>query len=275
MSSSTSADMRGISAASRDEVLQAVESADAASAAALGTELFSVVGVLDGAAALRRVLTDPSTQAEAKKALAASVFEGKVSSQTLSVLSVAVGGRWAAGRDLTDGLETAGVAALVASADAEGALDDVETELFEVGQTIASDDELRAVVADRTVPIEHRLTLIDRLFAGKVKAQTLDLVHQAVVGRAGSFERVLNGFGDLAASRRDRVVALVRVAYDLGEDEQERLTSALAARYGRGVHLNIVVDPSVVGGIAVSVGSEVVDGTMSSRLEAARRQLAG
>ncbi|WP_374999805.1 F0F1 ATP synthase subunit delta [Aeromicrobium sp. CTD01-1L150] len=267
--------LRGISAASQKDVLQAVESVDPASAARLGAELFSVVGVLDGAAALRRVLTDPSTELEAKQGLAQSVLGGKVSEETITVVKVAARGRWAAGRDFVDGLETAGVAALVASVDAEGRLDELETELFEVGRTIASDGELRGVVSDRSIPREHKLTLLDRLFEGKVLPQTLELVRQAAAARTGSFERVLERFGETAAARRQRLVALVRVAYQLGDDEQQRLTSALAGKYGRDVHLNIVVDPSVVGGIVVSVGDEVVDGTMSSRLETARRRLAG
>ncbi|MGJ9414201.1 F0F1 ATP synthase subunit delta [Aeromicrobium sp. CF4.19] len=270
--------MRGISAASLKEVLAAVESAvsgDSGSAARLGAELFSVVGVLDGAASLRRVLTDPSTEAEAKQGLAGSVLADKVADDTITVVKAAAKGRWAAGRDLVDGLETAGVAALVASADAEGTLEAVETELFEAGRAISSDPELRAVVSDRSVPREPKLALLDRLFESKVRPQTLELLHQAAAVRTGSFERVLAGFSETAAARRDRLVALVRVAYELGDEELQRLTSAIAAKYGRDVHLNIVVDPSVLGGIVVSVEGEVVDGTMSSRLEAARRRLAG
>ncbi|MGB9012903.1 MAG: F0F1 ATP synthase subunit delta, partial [Aeromicrobium sp.] len=75
--------------------------------------------------------------------------------------------------------------------------------------------------------------------------------------------------------RRNRLLAEVRVAYELADAEKERLAAALTTKYGRDVHLNIVVDTSIVGGISVSVGDEIVDGTMSTRLEAARRQLAG
>lgn len=266
--------MRGISARSREEVLSAVEATQGDSSA-LGSELFAVVSLLDGAASLRRVLTDPSTEAEAKEGLATSVLGDKIGADALSVVKVAVKGRWAAGRDLVDGLETAGVAALVRAVDDGGRLETLETELFEVGRTIASDAELRAIVSDRSVPTEPKVALLDRLFADHVLEQTLTLVRQAARARTGSFERVLTGFGDVAAARRDRVVALVRSAYALDDGEQERLASAIAGKYGRDVHLNIVVDPSVVGGIAVSVGGEVVDGTMSSRLEAARRRLAG
>jgi F-type H+-transporting ATPase subunit delta len=266
--------MRGISAKSLDEVLAAVSAAGTGSGD-LGVELFDIVATLDREPALRRVLTDPSTESEAKSGLAEQVFGGKVSADALTVLRVAVSGRWASGRDLTDGLETAGVTALVASADSAGELDAVETELFEVGRFVRSDAELRQVVSDRGTAAPAKGQLLRTLLGGRVSGTTLALASQAAAARTGSFERALTAFGVVAAERRSRLLAEVRVATELDESEKTRLAAALAKKYGRDVHLNIVVDPSIVGGIAVSVGDEVVDGSMSTRLEVARRRLAG
>ena len=218
--------MRGISPKTLDEVRAAVSAAGSGSGD-LGTELFDVVATLDREPALRRVLTDPSTEAEAKAGLAEQIFGGKVSADVITVVRVAVSGRWASGRDLTDGLETAGVTALVAAAD------------------------------------------------GKVTAPTVALVRQAAAARTASFEKVLAAFADEVADRRYRLLAEVRSTYPLTDAELDRIAAALAKRYDREFHLNTVIDPELVGGIAVSVGDEVVDGTMSTRLEVARRRLAG
>jgi F-type H+-transporting ATPase subunit delta len=266
--------MRGISAASLDQVLTAVGAVKAGSGD-LGVELFDIVATLDREPALRRVLTDPSTEADAKAGLAKQVFGGKVSADAVKVLQVAVSGRWASGRDLTDGLETAGVTALVAAADGAGELDAVETDLFEVGRFVRSDAELRQVVSDRGLPAAAKGELLSTLLTGKVTATALALATQAAAARTGSFERVLAAFGVTAAARRSRLLAEVRVAAELGEAEKTRLAAALGKKYGRDVHLNIVIDPSIVGGIAVSIGDEIVDGSMSTRLEVARRRLAG
>ena len=67
----------------------------------------------------------------------------------------------------------------------------------------------------------------------------------------------------------------MRVAAELGETEKTRLAAALGKKYGRDVHLNIVIDPSIVGGISVAIEDEIVDGSMATRLEVARRRLAG
>jgi F-type H+-transporting ATPase subunit delta len=266
--------MRGISAKSLDEVLVAVAAVKTGSGD-VGVELFNIVSTLDREPALRRVLTDPSTEAGAKAGLAEQVFGGKISADALQIVKVAVSGRWASGRDLTDGLETAGVTALVAAADSAGELDALETELFEVGRFVRSDAELRQVVSDRGLSAAGKGELFTTLLGGKVTGTTLALASQAAAARTGSFEKVLAAFGVTAAARRSRLLAEVRVAAELGETEKTRLAAALGKKYGRDVHLNIVIDPSIVGGIAVSVGDEIVDGSMSTRLEVARRRLAG
>lgn len=265
--------MRGTSAASLDAVLQAAESAQGAGA--LGDELFGVVRVLDANPALRRVLTDPSVDGEAKQRLARSVFGAVVGEAALSVVEQAAQGRWSATRDLVDALEIAGVTAHVIDAERDGSVDRVQDELFAAGRLIASDRDLRNAISDRNHPAEGRADLIGRLLDGKVTPTTLALVRQAVVARTGNYEKTLARFADIAASRSEGLVAQVRVAQDLGSAERERLTRALSAKYGRDVHLNVVVDPAVVGGLAVTVGHETIDGSLASKLDDARRRIAG
>jgi F-type H+-transporting ATPase subunit delta len=117
--------------------------------------------------------------------------------------------------------------------------------------------------------------LVETIFSGKVAAATLALLRQAAAGRTGSFDAVLARFADEVAARRSRTLAEVRSANPLGDAELERLASALSAKYGRPVHLNTIVDPTIIGGLKVSIGDDVIDGTIAGRLEDARRQLAG
>lgn len=266
--------MRGTSATSLDAVLAAVDAVQG-DARELGSQLVTVVDAIDRAPALRRVLTDPSTATEAKQALVRSIFGGKVSSDTEKVLDAAVAGRWAAARDFTDGLEQAGIVAYVRAAENAGIAAQFETELFEAGQVVIDDMGLRRAVSDKAAPASLKKQLLTEVFGGKVTDETLAVLQQASVGRTGSFEKVLRRFDQLVAARRGRTVATVRVAYELDATERDRLAAALQRKYGNDVQLNVIVDPTVVGGIAVTVGDEVVDATMSTRLETARRALAG
>ena len=61
----------------------------------------------------------------------------------------------------------------------------------------------------------------------------------------------------------------------LTEEQQSRLRGALESHYGKAVTLQVVLDPTVMGGIRVQVADEVVDGTVLRRLEEARRHVAG
>jgi F-type H+-transporting ATPase subunit delta len=93
--------------------------------------------------------------------------------------------------------------------------------------------------------------------------------------RGRSLESNLEALAGAAAARRQREVATVTSATPLTEQHRERLAAALAAQLGHHVQLNVVVDPGVVGGLRVSVGDEVIDGTLANRLDEAQRRIAG
>jgi F-type H+-transporting ATPase subunit delta len=266
--------LRGVSAASLAVVLEVVKNSDG-DLAAVGDELFSVAAAMDHTPAVRRILTDPSTEADARAGVAASIFGDKVSAATLAVVDAAARGRWTGGRALADAIEIAGLAAHVAAADRAGSLDRVETELFEAQRLIDGERELRATVSDRTIPTDRKAVLVDTIFDGKVAPATLALLRQASACRTGSFDGVLEDFADEVAARRNRTLAEVRSAVALSEAESERLAAVLSARYGRTVHLNTIVDPAIIGGLKVSIGDDIIDGTISGRLEDARRHIAG
>ena len=256
-----------------EEVVAAVEHGDGG--AELGTGLFSASAVLAGQPALRRALTDPSAESPARAGLAEAVFGKHLTPAATSLVSSAAGHRWASSADLAHALEQLGVVALVRAADRDGAGDRVEQELFAFGRTVTEHHELRSALSDPARSDADRQALVRTLLQGKADPRTVALVEQAATGAHLTITNALDSFVELAARTRGRVVALVRVAEPLAEDEEKRLVAALSAQYDRAVHLNTVVDPDVLGGVHVSVGDEVIDGTVSSRLDDAARRLAG
>jgi F-type H+-transporting ATPase subunit delta len=96
-----------------------------------------------------------------------------------------------------------------------------------------------------------------------------------VAPRGRTIERVLDDYAQLAAGRRERLIARVTSAVDLTDDQQERLGEALRREFGREIRLEVVVDPSLLGGITVRIGDELIDGSVLRHLGAARRQLTG
>ncbi len=271
--------MRGASRASfadLSERLTAEGVSNATEAITLGNELFAVVGLLDTEHALRRALSDPGKPAAEKGAVAGALLHGKVTPRTEALVAAAAESRWASSGDMVDAIEQLAIEAMVLAAESEGSLDDLEDTLFRFGRVVAAQPELRAVLADPALPRDGKQALLGALLSGKVTAVALGLINQVVAHPRGrSLTAALDMCAGIAARRREQLIAVVRSAVELSADQRRRLAEALAASYGHQVHLNVVLDPSVMGGISVQIGDELIDGTAASRLAAVRRKLAG
>jgi F-type H+-transporting ATPase subunit delta len=267
--------MQGGSKRSLREVLDKTSGvlSDGADATKLGTDLFSLAVALDGAHSLRRALTEPAVPAEAKARLLHSLFDGKVADDALAVAEVGVGLRWSSTRDFSDALEQASVAAHVARADDEGRLDDLEDNLFRFSRIAEGNAALREALSDPAAPLESKRSLLADLVGDKVDTTTSSLLAQAVAGRHRSLPGTLALYQRIAAARRDSMIATVWVAAPLSDQHRERLSRALSAQQERRIHLNVVVDPEVLGGVRVAVGDEVLDSTVEARLKQAQRRL--
>ncbi|MDN5724633.1 MAG: F0F1 ATP synthase subunit delta [Propionibacteriales bacterium] len=241
--------------------------------AGLSAELFAIADALEANPAVRKALADPGQPAEARTGLAHQLFDGKVSTEAVDVLAEASGLRLSGGLALLAAIERQGVRAELRFADQAGTLADVEDELFRFGRLVQSDNTLREAIGGRTVPLTHRQELVRGLLDGKAKESTVRLAQRAVQARERTFDNTLTGYVTLAALQRRRTVATVTVAKALDAEQIERLGAALGRQVGRPVAIQLVVDPEVVGGVRVALGDEVIEGTVSGRLEQARREL--
>jgi F-type H+-transporting ATPase subunit delta len=267
--------MRGASRASLAEARERLPAATGQHAGQLGDELFAVAGLLDREAGLRRMLSDPSRQADAKAGLAQAVLAGKVSAATLDVVAGLARSRWSAPGDLADAAEQLAVLAIIEGADDEGTLDELEDELFRFGRIVDAEPDLRVALSSPFIAPERKQQLLDALLADKVTLPALRLITEAAFRPRGrSLDKNLDEYAALAAQRRERLVAEVHVAAELSAEQRSRLAAALAAAYGHSVHLNVVLDPEVIGGMSVRIADELIDGSTATRLAALRRRLA-
>jgi F-type H+-transporting ATPase subunit delta len=266
--------MRGISAEGlADSVAKVEELAGSGDAATLGSELFAVAGLLGHEAALRRALTDPASSRDARQQLVRAIFDGKLGDDAIEVVATAAGSRWSSASDFVDAVEQLAALSYVISSERAGELTELEDELFRFGRVILGDPQLRDAITNRQVPAEHRQALIRSLLAGKASAPAVALAVHAVASRQRSVELALENYQQVAADRRQRLVAVVRTAVDLSEEQRDRLAAALGRLYDSKIKLNVVVDPEVLGGVRVELGDDVIDGSVSARLDEAARRL--
>ena len=164
--------------------------------------------------------------------------------------------------------------ALFTVAQAEGALGGVEDELFAFAKAVERNTDLRQALADPALPDENKKAVIRDLLGARANPLTASLLGFVVeAGRGRELERIVEELMTVAAERRQQVLAEVRTAVPLTEEQRERIAAALSAATGRQIEVKAVVDPAVVGGVVAHLGDEVFDGSIRSRLRGAKQHL--
>jgi F-type H+-transporting ATPase subunit delta len=263
----------GSLAKARGELDRAL-AANQGSAQTFGDELFALADALDEDKALARALTNPNREAAAKERLVAQAMAGHFRPAVALAAKIAAL-RWSKDGDLADVLEELAFDANLADAQAKQVLAAVEAELFEVDAVLRNNRDLRTALGDVVAEPAAKAKLIDQVFAQAVRPETLYLLERVVRHPRGRGIRyALSYIGSLVAARRQRLVVEATSAAPLSRKQADSLTKLLAAEYGRDIQLNVSIDRSVIGGVRLRVGDEVVDGSLFTRFTQLRRDLA-
>ena len=269
--------MAGVSTESLSKVEEVLEAHASLQPLKLAGELFALVDVLDHNGTLRRAVTDSSRDAAARQGIVNSVFDGKISSQAMAVLTNAVAQRWSEDSDLSDALERAAVLAVIASAQSRGgvdALDEVLNELLTFVRTVDSNAQAQEALSDHQASKEAKKKLAVALGGPATTAEGVLLLERVGSNPRGLHAaRAADEFAEIIVTRQNRYIARVTSAINLSQAQLERLGRALNAVYGRELKLDVSVDPAVLGGLRVQVGDEVIDGTVETRMSDLTRSI--
>ncbi|MBR80206.1 MAG: ATP synthase F1 subunit delta [Acidimicrobiaceae bacterium] len=165
-------------------------------------------------------------------------------------------------------------AGLAKLAEAEGELNRVADELYQLGRTVESSDQLRSTLSDRTIPASRRIGILEDLLGASASPVTINLVSMLVgAGRASHIGPIADELIRQAAESRGQAVAEVRSAVTLNDDQRGRLKSALSSATGMNIDIVVVVDPEILGGVVAQVGDTVFDGSVRTRLEKMKERL--
>jgi F-type H+-transporting ATPase subunit delta len=244
--------------------------------AELPGQLFAVADLISQDTQLRSALSDAGQPSATRVGLVHAVFDGRVSSLAVEVLADVVALRWSSPNDFVEVVEALATQAALMNADREGSLEQVEGDLFAFSQTVSGSADLQMALTDPSVGAAQKAGLVETLLSGRSTPQTIAVLSYAMGHLRGRrVDTVMDDLMDLAGEQRNRSIAEVRVARPLDPDQATRLAAALSRLNGRDVRLNVVVDPDVIGGISVRIGDEVIDATVATRIEQARRVLIG
>lgn len=258
---------------------QASENLDAAGLSTLAEDLAAVARILIDEPALNKHLADPTDNSAPKVQLAERLFDGKISAPALDLLKDAVSQRWSAEANLVDAIEHVARLALLVRADKSDEGEAVEELLFRFGRVLDAESRLTSLLSDYTAPTEGRVGLLRQVLEGSADdggvndtaasllAQTIELL------RGQRADVAVNELAELAVARRGEVVAQVTAAAELSDEQRTRLAEVLGRIYSHPVSIQLSVDPELLGGLLIAVGDEVIDGSISTRLTAARSGL--
>jgi len=242
---------------------------------AVSGELFNVLLALQSSGALRRAVTDPARDHEAKSALVADLFGASLTKSTLDLVVQLVALRWSRTSDIVHAIEQLAVEAEATAANTDNSLDQVEEELFSFSKVLVENNDLRQALNSSLDSGDHKAELIAAIFDGKFNPSSVRLLQQLVrVLQRRSIELALLAFIHGVTSRHSRLRAVVRSRVDLTSAQREKLAATLTKQMGQPVHISVEIDASVIGGVAVRFDDEVIDGTISNRLAEASRALA-
>lgn len=243
----------------------------------LSSELVSVAQLLDREIVVTRYLTVPAEDGAPRVQLIERLLSGKVRDATLDVLRSAVAERWSASSDLIDAIEHVSRQALLEVAEREEKVDEVEEQLFRFSRILDAQPRLSILLGDYGVPAERRVALLRKVLdsaSGRVNRIVTALLTQTVeLLRGQPAEEAVQFLTEVAVARHGEIVAQVSAAAELGDGQRSRLIDVLGRIYGHKVAVKLQVDAELLGGLLISVGDEVIDGTLASRLAAAEAQL--
>ena len=251
----------------------AVKGVDAKTASTLSSELFFVTDVLGSNISVRRALTDPSRDAQSKSVFVKDLLASKVGAPALGLLTEISALRWSGAKDLVQVVEQLAIEAEASAANISGELDRVEEEIFVVFNAITNSSELRK--AFKSDAVQAKSKLAQEILKNASSSTSKLLSNMVNSWRGRSIEATFADYQWALAARRNRVIALVKVAAPITQDQQTRLVTALTSKVGQPVRINIEIDPHVIGGVSVKFADEIVDGSISNRLAGAARALVG
>ncbi|HEY2956602.1 MAG TPA: F0F1 ATP synthase subunit delta [Actinomycetota bacterium] len=240
----------------------------------VATELAAIAELLTTQVRLRKALSDPDLPVDNKKALLDDLTRGALDPTTVELLATAVEHRHVPMREFPELVAGLAAQATFAGAEADGELERLEDELYELGTLVDGERRLRSVLTDPALPVERKQALVADLLRGHASERTAALADLWVVLRDGrDLGDAARELAEEAARRRRRLVAEVRTAVELDRQRRGRLAEVLTRITGQPVDLQCTVDTSILGSVVVRIGDEVYDGSVRSRLAKVRERL--
>lgn len=239
----------------------------------IGNELFTITSALDHNIQLERALTDPSRPVEDKVAVVKTLIGNQAHPLVMEIMSDLVSRRWSRVSDIANAVEDFGVDGMMYYADHTNTTLQVSVELAELHSALLNLPVVRTKLYDATVSSEARVKLLYSLIgdADFTKVTKRLAEHATCNLRNRRYLQTIQWLINKFSRHMGESMVTVTTATPLSKEQVEKLVAIYTAKTGHSVHINSVVDPTVMGGMRIQVGDEVTDNTVVAQLQHLQR----
>ena len=163
--------------------------------------------------------------------------------------------------------------ALFSAAKDQSRLAQVHEELADFVAATRDVPELRALLENPEIDHRTKQAALGELLAGGEEIVRNFLLLLIEKGRAAELEEITREFEALVAAEEKRLAVDLTTAYELSEDEAAEITKKIEKSSGRSVEATRKVDPALIGGIILQVGSHRLDASVRGRITRLRHEL--
>ena len=239
----------------------------------IGNELFTITSALDHNIQLERALTDPSRPVEDKVAVVKTLIGDQAHPLVMEIMSDLVSRRWSRVSDIANAVEDFGVDGMMYYADYTNTTLQVSIELAELHSALLNLPVVRTKLYDATVSSEARVKLLYSLIgdADFTKVTKRLAEHATCNLRNRRYLQTIQWLINKFSRHMGESMVTVTTATPLSKEQVEKLIAIYSAKTGHPVHINSVVDPTVMGGMRIQVGDEVTANTVVAQLQQLQR----
>ena len=167
--------------------------------------------------------------------------------------------------------------ALFDLASENGTVSAVEGDLEKIGEAIKGSDDLAALIRNPQVSRAASCQVMEAV-AGVLGVSPLTKNFLGVLAgnrRLSALPEIIRAFAAIAAAQRGEATAEVTSAHAMSDDQVEQLRQKLEVREGCKVKIKTSVDPDLLGGLVVTIGSKRIDSSIRTRLNSLAQAMKG
>ena len=148
-------------------------------------------------------------------------------------------------------------------------IDETQAELEQVAQIIDSNIELKKFINNPSMNSSDKKAVVEKIFNNQLERHTISFVKLLIdKSRIKRLNGIVKEYAELADAIRSCVNVEVTTAVDIDKEQLSRIGQKYKEQYkGKEVKVKHIIDPSIIGGVIVKIGDEMVDGSIKGKLD--------